>query len=43
MPRIVRFMFLVVPLSIFMLSGAGLIWIELKTRPLQPTEYYRNK
>ena len=43
MPQIVRFMFLVVPLSIFMLSGAGLIWIELETRPLRPAEYYRNK
>ena len=43
MCQLVRFMFLVVPLSIFMVSGAGLIWIELETRPLRPAEYYRNK
>jgi len=37
-----RFMCLLVPLCVFMLSGLGLIWIELETRPLEPTEYYRN-
>ena len=42
MRSFLRLVFLLVPLSIFMLSGLGLILIELKTRPLEYTEYYRN-
>ena len=42
MRSFLRLVFLLVPLSVFMLSGLGLIWIELENRPLQPTEYYRS-
>ena len=43
MRSFLRLVFLLVPLSIFMVSGAGLMWIERERRPLSPTEYYRVK
>ena len=43
MRSLLRLVFLLVPLSIFMVSGAGLMWIEAETRPLSPTETLRVK
>ena len=42
MRSFLRLVFLLVPLSIFMVSGAGLMWIERERRPLSPTEYFRD-